>query len=366
MPAPDGRRVDTAALKQAHPIEDVVARYGIELRPQGRTLVGRCPFHADGGRPNLAVFRDRQTWRCFRCNVGGDVLTLVELVEHVSFREAVARLGSDHVVEVRPTPAHRLAPQRPTRPAQHERSPDELAVLQAAVTLYHQCLLGDQRALAYVVGRGINRATIARCRVGYAAGGQLLPLLAWRGLSLWAALRTGLLDRHGREHLAGRIVVPELRQGRPTWLTGRCLDTSPADNRPKYLGLPGRKPLLGWEQARAQPTVYLVEGAFDFLVLRMWSYPVLALLGTELRHELLDDLRAFRRVYLVLDGDDAGIEATCKLMEQIGPAAVGVALPDDVKDVAELAVRPDGQAVFAGALLAAVGLPVPTGHSCHS
>jgi DNA primase len=236
-------------------------------------------------------------------------------------------------------------------------------VLQAAVTTYHQCLLGDQQALAYVVGRGIDRATLERCRVGYAAGGQLLPLLAWRDLPLWAALRTGLLDHHGQEHLAGRIVVPELRQGRPTWLIGRCLDTSPADDRPKYLCLPGRKPLLGWEQARAQPTVCLVEGAFDFLVLRMWGYPVLALLGTELRHELLDDLRAFRRVYLVLDGDDAAIEATCKLMEQIGPTAVGVALPDDVKDVAELAVRPDGQAVFAGALLAAVGVVVPTGLS---
>jgi DNA primase len=50
------RRVDTAALKSAHPIADVVARYGVDLRPCGRTLVGRCPFHADQGRPNLTVY----------------------------------------------------------------------------------------------------------------------------------------------------------------------------------------------------------------------------------------------------------------------------------------------------------------------
>jgi len=74
-------RIDTAALKQANPIEEVVARYGVELRPQGQALVGRCPLHADGGRPNLYVYQRTQTWRCYRCNVGGDVLTFVELAE---------------------------------------------------------------------------------------------------------------------------------------------------------------------------------------------------------------------------------------------------------------------------------------------
>src|SRR5215203_323992 len=90
---PNGR-VDTAALKQSNPIEDVAARYGIELRRQGRALVGRCPLHADGGRPNLFVYPHSQSWRCYRCNVGGDVLTLVELIEQLPFREAADRLGT--------------------------------------------------------------------------------------------------------------------------------------------------------------------------------------------------------------------------------------------------------------------------------
>jgi DNA helicase II / ATP-dependent DNA helicase PcrA len=37
-----------------------------------------------------------------------------------------------------------------------------------------------------------------------------------------------------------------------------------------------------------------------------------------------------------------------------------LALPEPVHDVAELAPRPDGRAVFAAALLASVGMPVPT------
>ena len=46
------------ALKQAHPVQEVVAQYGVELRRQGRAFVGRCPLHADHGRPNLHVWPD--------------------------------------------------------------------------------------------------------------------------------------------------------------------------------------------------------------------------------------------------------------------------------------------------------------------
>jgi DNA primase len=143
------------------------------------------------------------------------------------------------------------------------------------------------------------------------------------------------------------------------WLIGRRLDSGAGDDAPKYLGLPGRKPLLGWDQARTQPAVVLVEGVFDFLTLRMWGYPVLALLGTDLRQDLVADLRTLGRVYLVLDNDDAGLEAAWRLQQQIGPTAVAVALPEGIKDVAELAPRPDARALFAGALLEAVGVTPP-------
>ena len=49
-------RIDTDALKLAYPIGDVVARYGVELKRQGRAMVGRCIFHPDGGRPNLYIY----------------------------------------------------------------------------------------------------------------------------------------------------------------------------------------------------------------------------------------------------------------------------------------------------------------------
>jgi DNA primase len=169
-------------------------------------------------------------------------------------------------------------------------------------------------------------------------------------------LRAGLVNRRGQEHLAGRIVVPELRQDQPTWLIGRLLEVSANNKQPRYLGLPGRKPLLGWDHVQREPSVCLVEGAMDWLTLRMWGYPVLALLGTDLRTDLITDLRSvFQRIYLVLDTDTAGLEAAHRLLRQLDPIAVGVLLPEGIKDVGDLAPRTDGRGLFAEALLASVG-----------
>src|SRR6266851_6710355 len=96
-----GSRVDTAVLKLAHPITEVVARYGVELKRQGRAMVGRCIFHADAGRPNLHIYADSQSWRCYRCGIGGDVVAFVMHAEDVSFRDAVDRPTSERSGPVR-------------------------------------------------------------------------------------------------------------------------------------------------------------------------------------------------------------------------------------------------------------------------
>src|SRR5262249_11406995 len=144
------------ALKQANPIEVIVASYGIELRRQGRALVGRCPLHADGGRPNFHIWPATNSWWCFRCAAGGDVIRFVELVEQVDFRGAVERLnGVSHVI--RPRVAPRSIPTRDRKaPSYCERTDEELLVLEAATSLYHRRLKNDHDALEYVVGRGLD------------------------------------------------------------------------------------------------------------------------------------------------------------------------------------------------------------------
>lgn len=344
------QRIDTTALKRAHPIAEVVGGYGIALCPSGRALVGRCPFHADSGRPNLYVYPASESWYCFRCAIGGDAISFVERIEGVGFRRAVARLaGEPRADGYAPTRVVRALPPpfaRRSRPPA-VRGPAERACLAAAVDLYQNRLLTDPIALRYVESRGIDRATIERCRVGYAAGDELAAYLRWRRLPSPAAMRVGLLGRDGCERMAGRVVVPEIRAGQPIWLVGRALQADRCG--PKYLGLPGRKPLLGWEAASGARAVYLVEGVFDWLALRSWGLPALALVGTHARPEAIKALGRFERIYLALDGDEAGRVAAAGLMQALGGRATMVALPE-VKDVAELAPSRDGRGIFARAV----------------
>jgi len=339
-------RIDTDALKRDHPVEEVVSRYGIELQRSGSGLVGRCPFHDDGGRPNLYLYPATQSWYCYRCSIGGDVISFVERMEGVGFREAVNRL-----TEEVPSSSRLLHHSRRAAPTRRSRTralgPDERACLAAAVDLYHNRLITDPAALAYVRERGLDQHTIEERRLGYVAGDELAAFLRMRRLPAGAAMRIGLLRQASHELLAGRVVVPEIRLGQPIWLIGRTLD--PHVDVPKYLGLPGHKPLLGWDGVRGSPEVILVEGVFDWLILVSWGYPALALVGTYARPGVLRALAGCERVIVLLDSDEAGQVASKSLVCALGQQATTVTLPG-VKDVAELATLPNGRHIFARAI----------------
>lgn len=233
----------------------------------------------------------------------------------------------------------------------------EKRVLAAATELYASTLLADEDALAYLVGRGFPRRVVEHYRLGYSSGTDLARYLQWRRLPVRVAMRLGLVRKDGREFLAGRITVPEFRAGWPAWLTGRILESA-SDNSThperKYLDLPGPKPLLGWNEASLDRRgVCLTEGPLDLLTLRMWGVPAVALAGSAPSPDKLTALRSFDRVYLALDQDKGGREATERLVQQLGDRAVRIDLPAGVKDVADLAKDPAGEDRFAQAILRA-------------
>lgn len=352
-----GTRIDTADIRRCYPLADVVARHGIDLRRSGGRLVGRCPFH-DDRNPSLTLYVGDpadEHFHCFGCRAHGDVIRFVELIERLPFRAAVAALTGEGAAARPPLRASTRTAARHDHPANtNHQEPAGRACLGVAVEHYHRRLLADRAALAYCAGRGLDRAAIARHRLGYAPQGgerDLAAALRERGLPVAAARRAGLLDRRGHEFLAGRIVIPEVRAGIPLWATGRALDVAGA--APKYLHLPGPRPLLGLAEVGDRREVYLAEGPFDRLALSGWGFPALALAGTHAAPPALDLLGRFERVFLTLDNDDAGRAATNALREVLGTRAVPVRLPD-VKDVAELALRRDGRARFRHAVEAAL------------
>src|SRR5262252_3773470 len=140
-------RIDTDLLRQQHPIVDVIAQYGIELRRSGSTFTGRCPFHTDHGRANLTAYPRSGRWVCFRCDARGDAIGFIQQIERVSFREAAARLDagsvSAAVMRTNPAPPPSAAARRVSM------RPIDTEILGAALELYSNRLMADQQALDY-------------------------------------------------------------------------------------------------------------------------------------------------------------------------------------------------------------------------
>jgi len=91
---------DVTAVKERSSIEDVVREH-VTLRAAGPgSLKGLCPFH-DEKSPSFNVRPVVGAWHCFGCGEGGDVISFVQRVEHLTFAEAVERLASKLGMELR-------------------------------------------------------------------------------------------------------------------------------------------------------------------------------------------------------------------------------------------------------------------------
>jgi DNA primase len=363
-------------VRSRHPIVETVQWY-VTLRREGRLWRGCCPFHADSD-PSLAVYPavhpptvhpTEGRYYCFGCGEGGDVIDFVMEMEHLSFRQAVSRLGGSRrppaltssgvtgsgVTPRRPAGQLIRQPGQPVQPGaqqvgreavrEHEAdrlTPADRQILQVAAACYHSALLGNQTALSYVLARAIPMHVIRQWQVGYANGNRLGLYLMLHRQNLRRALALGLLC-HG-ERMAGRIVFPEIHRDGVYYLSGRA--TLPGQE-PKYLGLPLPKALYGVQALGKSKLAFLTEGYFDWLTLLSWGYPALCLGGTRLKSQHLALLSGLERVYLALDSDQAGQEGAARIQDALGERAVILRLPPGVKDVNELATScQDGRDVF--------------------
>ena len=92
---PNGRDDLKERVRDAIDIVDLVGTY-ISLRRAGKAMVGICPWHEDS-RPSFQVNPERQTFRCWVCNIGGDAFNFLMRMEKLEFREALEPVSYTHL-----------------------------------------------------------------------------------------------------------------------------------------------------------------------------------------------------------------------------------------------------------------------------
>jgi len=361
-------RVDGDDIKErvrdATDIADLVASY-ITLRRQGKNLVGLCPWH-DDSKPSFNVNPERQTFRCWVCDIGGDVYSFLMRMEKIEFREALEQLAERAGIDL---PRGRGALPVDERKSLH-------AVLTWACDRFADHLRRApeaEPARAYLRDRGLSAATIERFHLGHApaawdwllrqapAAGFSAELLARAGLAVERQERGGHYDRF-RDRVMFPIRDP---QGRCVAFGGRVLPGS--TEGAKYINSPetpvfSKSSLLyGLDSARdgmaRTGRAVVVEGYTDCLAARQVGCDdVVAVLGTALgdRHAKL--LRRYAdRLVLVLDGDDAGRRRADEVLDVLlaEPIDIRIARMPDGVDPCEFALE-EGRAAFEALVESAV------------
>ena len=85
--------LDIKELKKKADVVGII-RSRIDLKQVSGRYVACCPFH--GEKTPSFNLDDRQgewLWKCFGCNKGGDVLTFIELFDHVDSKKAIEKLA---------------------------------------------------------------------------------------------------------------------------------------------------------------------------------------------------------------------------------------------------------------------------------
>ena len=160
MPASDFKD----ALKQQADIVRIVGDY-VKLKKAGaQNYSGLCPFHNEK-TASFSVHATRQFFHCFGCGVSGDVFSFVQKIENITFPEAVRLIAQKLGV---PLPKMEFSSPQEAREAKLRMA--LLDVHERACAFFQDYLKRPEGvgARAYLAGRGLDEATMARFRVGYA------------------------------------------------------------------------------------------------------------------------------------------------------------------------------------------------------
>jgi DNA primase len=310
-------------IKHRVDIVSLFDSFGVALTAKGKGFAGRCPWH-DDKEPSLSVDREKGLYHCFGCGESGDVVSLVQKVRGVGFRDALEYLKG-HAGTLPPN-GHRDGRRMPRTSVSHPTSDGAASsemelrfILDEVAARYAAALLAHIDARAYLASRGLDQAPlITGFKLGYCVGTLADSLSSAQKAEL---TRLGVLKASGGEHFKGCIVFPlSDAAGHVVGFYGRRIS---ANSGPAHLYLPGpHKGLVNRAAAKVyREELVLTESIIDALSLTAVGIqgviPCYGVNGfTEEHAKLLHDERV-KTVAIGFDSDEAGRAASASLAERL-------------------------------------------------
>ena len=271
------RRADVDLVRERARLDEVVGEH-VMLRTAGvGSMKGLCPFH-DEKTPSFHIRPQLGHWHCFGCGEGGDVISFVQKINHLSFVEAVEMLAGRYGVQLHYEESGRGGDGDRPDFGTRRRLLDAHAI---AEEFYREQLSAPASEVGrrFLAERGFDRAAAEQFGVGFAPEGwdAISSELRRRGFTEAELKASGLVSEGQRgvyDRFRGRLMWPirDITGSTIGFGARRLLET---DKGPKYLNTPEtaiyRKShvLYGLDLARkeisSQRRVVVVEGYTDVM-----------------------------------------------------------------------------------------------------
>lgn len=312
-------------LQLGNPIEEVMKSY-VQLIRRGHNFVCSCPFHSEK-TPSCTVYTDTQSFYCYGCGAGGDVITFIRKIENLEYIEAVKLLAERAGIEV---PSDRQSEQTARLKAR------VLEINRESAVFFYKELLSDntKTGLKYFASRQLSPQTIKKYGLGYAPNSwdKLKNHLNSLGFTNNELVSAGICTEKNNsifDIFRNRVMFPiiDLR-GNIIGFGGRILD----DSTPKYINTSDTPVFkksrnlfsLNFAKNSSSNRLILAEGYMDVISINQAGFEnVVATLGTALTPEQARLMSQYsKEVIIAYDSDSAGQKATQKAINLLGDAGV--------------------------------------------
>lgn len=301
-------------LKFRNSIADVASDY-VNLKRRGHNLVGLCPFHSEK-TPSFNVYNESESFYCFGCGVGGDVITFIRMIENLDYIEAVKFLADKCGMSLPENTADDSLTYLKNRIYEINRE---------AARFFNRMLYSEEgkEALMYLKARQLSQNTITHFGLGFSPKSRyaLVNHLASKGFKNSEMIQANLAysNRNGNvsDRFFNRVMFPiiDLR-GNVIAFGGRIM----GDLKPKYLNTSDTPVFkknqnlfsMNFAKKSKENKFILAEGYMDVIALNQAGFDcAVATLGTSLTKEQVRLVSRYtNEVIIAYDSDEAGQKAT--------------------------------------------------------
>ncbi|MGI6294484.1 MAG: DNA primase [Armatimonadota bacterium] len=318
MSSREGFRYPLEEIKERCDLVEVISAHVALKKSGANSFLGLCPFHNEK-TPSFNVNAERGVWKCFGCGEGGDVISFVQKIDGLTFRQAVEQLARKAGITIERSEA---------AARQYSERERLLRANNLACTFFRRELAESKKAAEYLRSRGLSGDAVNVYKLGYAPDSWdgLLNYLREQRVDVSDAVKAGLVIP--RENSSGfydrfrdRLIFPIAdTMDRIIAFGGRAF----GDENPKYLNSPETalfsktRTLYGLNIARKgiarEDRVLVVEGYMDVIAAQCADFDnTVATLGTALTEEHVSVLSRFtKNVILGFDSDSAGMNAVLR------------------------------------------------------